>query len=150
LPRLPGIDWSRPVQIAAMTDAKRIQIIEDDREIADLVADELTDRGYEVRTAYSGQEGCSAIFEAAPDLVLSDVMMPVMSGFDVLDRLAAAAPSFRNIPFVFLTGQSEREVALRARLAGADDFVVKPVDFDVLERIINTRLALAAEARVAS
>lgn len=129
-----------------MADAKRIQIIEDDREIADLVAEELTDRGYEVRTAYSGPEGCSAIFEAAPDLVLSDLMMPVMSGFDVLDRLAAA-PSFRNIPFVFLSGQSEREVALRARLAGADDFVVKPVDFDVLDRVISTRLALAAAAR---
>jgi CheY-like chemotaxis protein len=85
--------------------------------------------------------------EAAPDLVLSDLMMPVMSGFDVLDRLAAAAPSYRNIPFVFLSGQSEYEVALRARLAGADDFVVKPVDFDVLDRIISTRLALAAAAR---
>jgi CheY-like chemotaxis protein len=131
-----------------MADAKRIQIIEDDREIADLVAEDLTDRGYEVRTAYSGQEGCSAIFEAAPDLVLSDLMMPVMS--DVLDRLAAAAPSFRNIPFVFLSGQSEREVALRARLAGADDFVVKPVDFDVLDRIISTRLALAAASRTAT
>jgi DNA-binding response OmpR family regulator len=127
-----------------MADAKRIQIIEDDREIADLVAEELTDRGYEVRTAYSGQEGCSAIFETAPDLVLSDLMMPVMSGFDVLKQLAAASPTFRNIPFVFLSGQSEREVALRARLAGADDFVVKPVDFDVLDRIISTRLALAA------
>ena len=49
-----------------MADAKKIQIIEDDREIADLVAEELIDRGYEVRTAYSGQEGCSAIFETAP------------------------------------------------------------------------------------
>ena len=60
------------------------------------------------------------------------------------------APSFRNIPFVFLSGQSEREVALRARLAGVDDFVVKPVDFDVLDRIISTRLALAAAARGAT
>jgi DNA-binding response OmpR family regulator len=126
-----------------MADVKRIQIIEDDREIADLVAEELTDRGYAVRTAYSGQEGCSAIFESAPDLVLSDLMMPLMSGFDVLDRLAAS-PSFGNIPFVFLSGQSEREVVLRAKLAGADDFVVKPVDFDVLDRIIRTRLALTA------
>ena len=132
-----------------MADAKKIQIIEDDREIADLVAEELIDRGYEVRTAYSGQEGCSAIFEAAPDLVLSDVMMPVMSGFEVLDRLASS-PSFRNIPFVFLSGQAEREVALRARLAGADDFVVKPIDFDVLDRIISTRLALAAADRGAT
>jgi CheY-like chemotaxis protein len=137
------------IGLQRMADAKRIQIIEDDREIADLVAEELTDRGYEVRTAYSGQEGCSAIFEAAPDLVLSDLMMPMMSGFEVLDRLAAA-PTFRDIPFVFLSGQSEREVALRALLAGADDFVVKPVDFDALDRIISTRLALAAAARGAT
>ncbi len=145
-----GAGCVESVRLAAMAGAKRIQIIEDDREIADLVAEDLTDRGYEVRTAYSGQEGCSAIFEAAPDLVLSDLMMPVMSGFDVLDRLAAAAPSFRNIPFIFLSGQSEREVALRAQLAGADDFVVKPVDFDMLERIISTRLALGAAGRRAT
>jgi CheY-like chemotaxis protein len=145
-----GAGCVESVRLAAMAGAKRIQIIEDDREIADLVAEDLTDRGYEVRTAYSGQEGCSAIFEAAPDLVLSDLMMPVMSGFDVLDRLAAAAPSFRNIPFIFLSGQSEREVALRAQRAGADDFVVKPVDFDMLERIISTRLALGAAGRRAT
>jgi DNA-binding response OmpR family regulator len=124
----------------------KIQVIEDDREIADLVAEELSDRGYEVRVAYNGQDGCSDIFKTTPDLVLSDLMMPVVSGFDILQRLAAAAPCFRNIPFVFLSGQSDVEIALRARQLGADDFVLKPIDFDVLDKIISARLSDPARA----
>jgi DNA-binding response OmpR family regulator len=117
-----------------MSDApKTVLVIEDDRETADLIAEELTDRGYEVRIAYDGQEGCSAIFKAAPDLVLSDLLMPVMSGFDILERLAAEASYFRDIPFVFLTGMSGRDVELKARRLGADDFLTKPIDFDMLE-----------------
>jgi CheY-like chemotaxis protein len=124
-----------------MSDApKTVLVIEDDRETADLIAEELTDRGYEVRIAYDGQEGCSAIFKAAPDLVLSDLLMPVMSGFDILERLAAEASYFREIPFVFLTGMSGRDVELKARRLGADDFLTKPIDFDMLDTIINARI----------
>jgi DNA-binding response OmpR family regulator len=124
-----------------MSDAaKRILVIEDDRETADLIAEELTDRGYEVRVAYDGQEGCSAIFKTMPDLVLSDLLMPIMSGFDILGRLTAEAAHFRDIPFVFLTGLSGRDIELKARQLGADDFVTKPIDFDVLDTIISARL----------
>jgi DNA-binding response OmpR family regulator len=120
---------------------KKILVIEDDREIAGLVAEELTDRGYGVDIAYDGEEGYAAIFETTPDLVLSDVMMPTMSGFEILERLSAAAPWFRGTPFVFLTGLSDRDIELKARQLGADDLVTKPIDFDVLDTIISARLA---------
>jgi CheY-like chemotaxis protein len=76
-----------------------------------------------------------------PDLVLCDINMPVMSGFEVLERLNEFAPRFRYIPFVFLTAMADRENELRGRHLGADDYVVKPVDFEVLHTIINDRLA---------
>jgi DNA-binding NarL/FixJ family response regulator len=67
--------------------------------------------------------------------------MPVMSGLEVLERLNAIAPRLGRIPFVFLTALADRDSELRARRLGADDYVTKPIDFDMLEMIINARLA---------
>src|SRR6202051_4889869 len=121
--------------------AKKILIIEDDRETAGLIAEELVDRGYDVRVAYDGREGFAAILKTMPDLVLSDISMPVMSGFEVLERLTAVAPRFGNMPFVFLTALTDRDNELKGRQLGADDYVTKPIDFDMLETIITARLA---------
>jgi DNA-binding NarL/FixJ family response regulator len=73
--------------------------------------------------------------------VLSDISMPGMSGFEVLQRLVQLAPRFENMPFIFLTALADRDNELRGRRLGADDYVTKPIDFDVLEAIIKTRLA---------
>jgi DNA-binding response OmpR family regulator len=120
---------------------KKILCIEDDRETAALIAEELADRGYDVQLAYDGREGFAAILKSMPDLVLSDISMPVMSGFELLDRLTALAPRFSNMPFVFLTALTDRENELKGRQLGADDYVTKPIDFDMLDTIINARLA---------
>jgi DNA-binding NarL/FixJ family response regulator len=120
---------------------KRILCIEDDAETAALIAEELVERGYEVTIAGDGREGFAAILKDMPDLVLSDISMPVMSGFEVLERMTALAPRFRNMPFVFLTALSDRDNELRGRQLGADDYVTKPIDFDVLATIITARLA---------
>ncbi len=125
-----------------MTDSpKKILCIEDDRETAALISEELADRGYDVHLAYDGREGFAAILKITPDLVLSDISMPVMSGFELLDRLTALAPRFSNMPFVFLTALTDRENELKGRQLGADDYVTKPIDFDMLDTIINARLA---------
>src|SRR6516162_7226091 len=123
---------------------RKILCIEDDRETASLIAEELTERGYEVSLARDGREGFAAILKEEPDLVLSDISMPVMSGFEVLERLTALAPRFRSMPFVFLTALSDRDNELRGRRLGADDYVTKPIDFDVLATIITARLARVA------
>ncbi len=120
---------------------KKILCIEDDHETAALIAEELVERGYEVNLAADGRKGFAAILKDPPDLVLSDISMPVMSGFEVLERLTALAPRFRNMPFVFLTALSDRDNELRGRRLGADDYVTKPIDFDVLATIIAARLA---------
>jgi DNA-binding NarL/FixJ family response regulator len=123
------------------TETRRIVCIEDDRETAGLIAEELTDRGgFEIILAYDGQEGLAAILREQPDLVLSDISMPALSGFEVLEKLSAMAPNFAHIPFIFLTALADRDNELRGRQLGADDYVLKPVDFDILDSIIRTRL----------
>jgi DNA-binding response OmpR family regulator len=119
---------------------KKILCIEDDRETAALIAEELVDRGYEVTVAHDGREGLAAILTTMPDLVLSDISMPVMSGFELLERVIALAPRFSKMPFVFLTALTDRDNELRGRQLGADDYVTKPIDFEMLATIISARL----------
>jgi len=120
---------------------KKILCIEDDRETAALVAEELVDRGYEVTVAHDGREGLSAILRTMPDLVLCDISMPAMSGFELLERLTLLAPRFSKMPFIFLTALTDRDNELKGRQLGADDYVTKPIDFEVLATIITARLA---------
>src|ERR1700761_3601909 len=146
---------SIPTQIAPhsprlddfMTPTKtKILCIEDDRETAALIAEELTDRGYEVVLGHDGREGLAAILRTMPDLVLSDISMPAMSGFELLDALAALSPRFSKMPFIFLTALTDRDNELKGRQLGADDYVAKPIDFDMLAAIIAARLNGVARA----
>jgi len=127
---------------------KRILCIEDDRETAALVAEELLDRGFEVEIAYSGLEGLLDIMKVTPDLVLCDISMPAMTGFEVLERLKEIAPRLGRIPFVFLTALADRDNELKGRQLGADDYVIKPIDFERLVFIINARLAGVARSKL--
>jgi DNA-binding response OmpR family regulator len=127
---------------------KRILCVEDDDEMASLIAEQLADRGYEVAVAYDGREGLNAILKNPPQLVLADVSMPVMSGFQLLERLTAMEPRFENMPFIFLTALADRDSELRGWHLGADDYVTKPVDFDVLAAQIAARLARVARSEI--
>jgi DNA-binding response OmpR family regulator len=127
---------------------KKILCIEDDRETAALIAEELSERGCEVTVAHDGREGLAAILKSMPDLVLSDISMPVMSGFEVLERLISLEPRFSKMPFVFLTALTDRDNELKGRQLGADDYVTKPIDFDVLATIISARLAGVARSEI--
>jgi DNA-binding NarL/FixJ family response regulator len=130
------------------TARKKILCIEDDREVAALIAEELADRDFEVDIAHDGQEGFVAILKDKPDLVLCDISMPTMSGFEVLERLTEIAPRLGHMPFVFLTALTDRDNELKGRQLGADDYVTKPIDFDVLTTIINARLAGVARTKL--
>jgi DNA-binding response OmpR family regulator len=129
-------------QRSPMAEArKKILCVEDDRETAALIVEELADRGFEAIAAHDGHEGFVAILKRMPDLVLCDVNMPIMSGFEVLERLIDLAPRLGRIPFVFLTAMTDRDNELHGRRLGADDYVTKPINFEMLYNIINARLA---------
>lgn len=114
--------------------------IEDDGETASLLAEALTEFGYTVEVAPDGERGLEAIFAKPPDLIICDIRMPSGSGFDVRARLAAAGPAFAEIPFVFLTALGDRDSELTGRRLGADDYLTKPIDFEMLDAVIQNRL----------
>jgi DNA-binding response OmpR family regulator len=119
---------------------KKILCIEDDRETAKLIAEELSQRGFYAVIAYDGRVGLTAILKRIPDLVLCDVGLPDISGFELLASLNELVPHASRVPFVFLTGLSGRYDELQGRNLGADDYVTKPIDFDILETIVRARL----------
>jgi DNA-binding response OmpR family regulator len=127
---------------------RRILCVEDDRDSASLICEDLSDRGFDVTVAYNGRDGLASILKEPPDLVLSDVGMPGMSGFELLERLTSMAPRFECIPFVFLTAFGDRHSELRGWQLGADDYLSKPVDYEVLAARISARLERVARSAV--
>jgi DNA-binding response OmpR family regulator len=120
---------------------QKILCIEDDEETAALIAEELIERGIDVVVAHGGRAGLEALMNSPPDLILCDIGMPGMTGFDVLRSLNELAPRFGKIPLIFLTALANREDELKGRRLGADDYVTKPIDFDRLVAILQARLA---------
>src|SRR6516225_5558569 len=97
---------------------KTIVCIDNDRESAVQIATALADRGFEINVCHDGKDGLLAILKDKPDLVLCDVDIPRMSGFEMLERLNDIAPQLRRVPFVFLTASSHREDELKGRQLG--------------------------------
>lgn len=121
--------------------ARHILCVEDEPETAALIAEDLQERGYAITLATDGERGLAAIRELKPDLVLCDIGMPGLDGLELLGRLRAAAPEVASTPFVFLTALADRDSELAGRHRGADDYVTKPIDFEVLAAILKARLA---------
>src|SRR5262245_8831417 len=110
----------------ARVDAPRVLAIDDDPSIRNLVAHMLGRAGYSVETAAEGGEGLEKIRARRPDLVVCDVQMPGMDGFQVLDRLRRDE-STAEVAFVLLTALTDRDSVRRGMRLGADDFLCKPV-----------------------
>jgi DNA-binding response OmpR family regulator len=127
---------------------RKILCVEDDRDTASLICEELVDRGFEVQAAYNGRDGLDAILKEPPDLVLSDVGMPGMSGFELLGTITSMEPRFGSMPFVFLTALGDHDNELKGWQLGADDYLTKPVDYDVLAALITARLARVARSTI--
>ena len=127
---------------------RKILCVEDDRDTASLICEELVDRGFEVQAAYNGRDGLDAILKEPPDLVLSDVGMPGMSGFELLGTITSMETRFGSMPFVFLTALGDLDDKLKGWQLGADDYLTKPVDYDVLAALITARLARVARSTI--
>ena len=118
----------------------KILCIEDDPATRELLTEVLEDEGFEPIIAFDGDEGVKKIRER-PNLILCDVDMPRMSGFDVLRLLRRSRGELRKIPFLFITAYGSRDSNLRAWRLGCDDFLTKPLDFELLVEIVRRRLS---------
>jgi len=115
---------------------KRILLVEDDETLAAVYKQRLELEGFEVQHSKNGEDALDTAVKLRPDLILLDVMMPKLNGFDVLDILRNT-PATRNIHIIMLTALSQPKDAERAKELGADDFLVKSqvVIGDVVARI---------------
>jgi len=118
-----------------------ILFIEDDPEGAALLSEEFDRRGYAVFVASDALQGLSLILRWQPDLVLSRVSIPSMSGMDILKRLHQIAPHCARTPFIFTTGLAERESEATGRAVAAADFFAEPIGFETLLKRVEVRLA---------
>jgi DNA-binding NtrC family response regulator len=128
-----------------MSMSARILVVDDTPHNVTLLEDLLTARGYRVATAASGTEALAALTREAPDLILLDVMMPGLDGFEVSERLQADGAA-RDIPVIFLTALDGDGDKVRAFAAGGVDYVTKPFRPEELLARVRTHLALR-EAR---
>ncbi len=118
---------------------KKILIIEDDKNILTNLNILLVEEGYLVFTAMNAEEGVKTAKENLPDLIISDILMPGIDGYEVLKKLSVY-PSTKAIPFIFLTAKTEKEDIRKGMQLGADDYILKPFkSLDILDAI-NTRL----------
>lgn len=116
-----------------------ILIVEDDVTISDLVAYNLRRAGYAVRQEWTGRAGLESALAADVDLALLDLMLPGLDGLAISRELRRHKP---DIPIIMLTARTEREITLEGFNAGADDYVTKPFDMDVLLARIKARLRM--------
>ncbi|MGF7228927.1 MAG: response regulator transcription factor [Candidatus Saccharibacteria bacterium] len=116
--------------------SKRILLVEDDDALAGVYLVRLQAEGFDVRRVANGEDALAAAISYKPDLVLLDVMMPKVSGFDVLDILRNT-PETANLKIIILTALSQEADKERAYSLGVDDYLVKSqvVITDVIERI---------------
>lgn len=104
---------------------KKILIVEDEESLLKLESILLTSKGYEVRGVPNGMAALAALQEERPDLILLDIMLPEIDGFEVCRRIKAD-PATRHIPVVMLTAKKSREDMARGEQVGADWYITKP------------------------
>ena len=124
-----------------MQQRSKILIVDDEPFNVDYLEQELEDLGYETATATNGQEALDCVAAEPPDLILLDVMMPVMDGFTAC-RILKDSEDTRLIPIVFMTALDAVEDRVKGIEAGADDFLTKPVNHQELIARIQTTLRL--------
>ena len=114
----------------------KILYVEDEDLVRDLVLEELSDEGYQTIEADNGKAGLKAILEENPDLVLCDIGMPEMDGHALLVELRTNHPDLASMPFIFMTALADPQQVLAGKRLGADDYLTKPINFDVLHAVL--------------
>ena len=128
-----------------MEPKKTVLIVEDEKNIVDIVRFNLQREGYDTLEAYDGEAGLALARERKPDLILLDVMMPKMMGFDVCRALRGEGD---NVPVIILTAREEEEDKILGLEIGADDYLTKP--FSMRELMARVKANIRRTAMVSS
>lgn len=120
---------------------------EDQEDLRADICDELRESGYAVLEAADGETTLQQMDASTPDLILCDINMPGLNGYAVLDAVREHRPHLADTPFVFLTALSDPREVVEGKRLGADDYLVKPIDFDLLLATISARLRQVSRMR---
>lgn len=118
----------------------KIIVIEDEEDLRQLIVEELMEAGYETLEAGDGVDGLRTILAENPDVIISDIGMPGMDGFQLKEKLQTL-PNYSPTPFLFLSALAFQTAMERGINIGADHYLTKPVDFDDLLSRIETYAA---------
>jgi two-component system OmpR family response regulator len=120
-----------------MTGAHRVLVVDDEPNIVDVIGMALRYQGFAVESAGTGAEALSAVSAFKPDIIVLDVMLPDMEGFDVAERLGAR---HARVPIIFLTARDATQDKIRGLTLGGDDYVTKPFSLEELVARIRSIL----------
>src|SRR6185503_10573124 len=125
-----------------------ILVVEDDAALLQGLRDILELSGYQVLTGRTGVEGLAVLEKQLPDLIVSDINMPQMDGYQFYSQVRAK-PDWVSLPFIFLSAKSEKDDVRRGKLLGADDYIIKPFEEVDLLVAIQGKLNRRAEIQAA-
>lgn len=117
----------------------KILVVDDELNIRNIITELLVCQNYDVKAAGNGQEALDLLEYWTPDLIVCDIMMPIMDG-SALHKIIKESPSLSAIPFVFLTAKNENNIMRQCLLDGADDFLSKPFEIKELVSIIEAKI----------
>ncbi len=121
---------------------KKILVIEDDANIRESLVELLEMRSYEVASAENGEEGLKLALQSRPDLILCDVMMPGMNGYEVIEKVRGS-DTLTTVPFIFLSAKAMEQDILQGKKLGANSYLTKPFRaaelFSVVDDLLNNR-----------
>jgi len=123
----------------------KLLVIDDDVALLELLRVHLKHAGHAVRTAGDAAEGIRALLSDPPELILSDISMPYLDGFELL-RALRSEPMTQSIPVIFLTGRNDEDSPVKARALGVDDYLSKPIHVEELLSSIDAVLKKARKA----
>jgi DNA-binding NarL/FixJ family response regulator len=126
--------------VTGSTNSAMILVVEDDKALRGDIVEELQEAGYRTAAVEDGQDALDLLAHTAPDLLLCDITMPGLDGYGLLRRLRNQHPELGTTPFVFLTALSDPREIVEGKLLGADDYLVKPVDYDLMLATVAARL----------
>ncbi|QKV19611.1 response regulator [Oricola thermophila] len=116
--------------------SKKVLTVDDSRTMREMLRHTLSSAGFEVVTAEDGADGIKKLEESQPDVVITDINMPVMDGFEFIENVRKNA-EYNRVPILVLTTESAPEKKQRAQNAGATGWIVKPFDPEKLTRAVN-------------
>ncbi len=120
---------------------KKVLLIEDDDEIANVLAHFLNDEGLKTLRAEDGESGLEKVRSERPDLIILDIILPIMDGFEVC-RILKADEELKSIPIIMMTGVGDKKNTVKCLSAGADDYVPKPCNFPELMARVKSHLRM--------